>query len=714
MSTPFPKVRGPQQDRWGIIPQTEGYQPRARIWVQCIRWSDAARDFITVPNDLVVEIRDWSSWNISRSLNGEGTMTVTLPNPRDKYYRIRGNRTEFRSNDQTGKGEILQAHLNNLISVCLPDINPRNPEKLASSFEAYKQRWLNWIWRPGIGPHSGVEGRAFFRDQAGNTGLGLMQRIFLDIQGEDGLWYAGFSGIISKIDDSYQVEGEPTLVLACKDMLRLFSMSEILTTAAVWTLLIPEIQQRQNADASPAWSNILATEKASDLIVRVSKIVQETYCYPAALLAAQDLAVELAFSEDHFWFKENFWDFGEASTESIALYETPPSSLFDLPGAEPAVPIPTGGMQTIRRYDGVPYDGADCLRRIRGKTPGAGIDEETTLDMLRANIWIDAYARESQETHIYQQAIKSVFDLFQPQKTRADAICRRVAEFTYSDWFATTNGDIVYQATKLNNIPGSIATVTREVPVDRTKPSAKKRILGRKPMSLARPIISPEISYDFSPAPEYMPVKAHRLNYVITDFTLKGWTLSESEETIFNFVQAPAGFEMEVPSGPILNVTVLTGVAGNSESQWRYGVRLVESSRIYNNTLLSGKDQKGISIGRPLLDLIAQLLLVKLQYRADTGTVHLRNRPDLDLGKTLLLFERQKLGYIDSLSLTLTKGQSISVTLGLTYVHDLSDAVPNPWVIVREQFPARTEDIVSTPPSAQVSAGGPILGGAGQ
>jgi large subunit ribosomal protein L4 len=46
-------------------------------------------------------------------------------------------------------------------------------------------------------------------------------------------------------------------------------------------------------------------------------------------------------------------------------------------------------------------------------------------------------------------------------------------------------------------------------------------------------------------------------------------------------------------------------------------------------------------VGKELLNLMAELLVTKLQFRADTGTVMLKNRPDLDVGKTVLVVDEK-------------------------------------------------------------------------
>lgn len=639
--------------RWGVKSQTQGYNPSVRIWVQRLTYNEAQGDFDTPVDGKVVELKDWTSINLTRSRSSEGSLTINIPNPRDKFLRYPVKRSNFKYSDNQGGNAVLW-YYKDLFSRFGDYVAPLNPEQITSDPAEAQEAYLKLGWLFGVGPaNTGRKSLSFFRAPNSDTGLATMQRIFVDILGEDGLVYAGFSGLISSIAENFDVSSEPSISLTCKDNLRMFSIAELSTQRPLWDIYIPSDQRPVNSlNSSPVYTQTFSQFKSVSAVVgAASKIVQESFCFPSAVSAAVQFnglttdpskKVKLP-GQESFWFKENFWTY-----EGNAI-----------------------------KVD--PDDGYSPLRLVAGQP--RGIAEGDTLKDLEARILIDRYLSEAAETQVYQLAIAQTFELFQPQRIQMAAVCRRAAELMWSDWFCNGNGDIVFQMMKFNNLPCSIETEDRKVG-DKTlgrTPVITSMAENRKPIpgeSSAQPV--PD-GWDFSPSPDYTPQKNHGYNYVIADPSYKGHSLVESEDPIYNFVKVPIGGQMEVKNDAVMDLISLTGIAEDPVSIKRFGARALESSKIFSQDLFKLDDK----LRKTVLNLMAFLLMRKMQAAAKTGALRLVNRPDIDVAKTVFLFMRQKVGLVDSITVSYSKGQPIGTSLTLSHVRDFSEATPNPWVVVR-------------------------------
>lgn len=697
------KLDQPKFHHWGYKAQQEGYHPEIRIWLQQLVYSEALDDY-TTPEGAgakLTELRDWTTLQITRSRSGEGQMTVTLPNPRDKYIRVRKPRTRFYGSDVTAAGEMVDTgesliqYYKNLAKEFLSRNAPLNTEKLRGSEEQRQIEYMAKKWLFGISERSSSEAQvSFLRPAESVNGIALMQRIFVDIKGEDGQWYAGFSGIISRIDENFDVSGEPTVTLQCRDMLRFFGISQIILLLPLWAIKVPRFIQLAKQGYQSTQKNLFSRKKVTEIIYEVTKIIQDSFCYPAvqsrwevvqkeslAASKAENIRLEtndagpeykamLEFigNKDNFWYKHNFWDMQVATVSK-------PEELMDF-----------YGMLPLRRKF-VEIDGSkNWINEGINSVDG----QEWNLDNCRAQVCIDSYLKEAEQSIAYQFAIAQTFELIDPGMIRADAICKHAAETMWCDWYADANGDVVFQMAKMNNLPASILCDSRVIAPSQEEvqepptasgqaPKIISRTLGKKPINMTfQPEDGREV-YDYSPAPDLMPMQGHSYNYVLVDESVKGWNIGMSEDSIVTHVTVPFGLQYDVNPGALQDALRFTGYAEDAFLQGRYGIRCLVSSKIFAGDIV--RDDKN---GDKIRDAIAEHLMRMVNGGAMAGSIRLINRPDLDVGRTVLLFERQVIGYIDAVNLTVSKGQPITTNLTLSYIHDISRAIPNPWVSVRE------------------------------
>lgn len=728
MSLPLGSAYGGKSDaypggkyfHWGFRAQQEGYHPEIRVWVQKLIYLEELGDYTTPGGaaGVLTELKDWTTLQINRSRNSEGSMTLTLPNPRDKYVRVQQPRRKFYGTDaDASTGDTIVQYYQNLTRDFLNRNSPLNLDKRGGDYTKRMSDYFHKKWIYGVASSSSNEAaRAIFRSRETENGLARMQRIFVDIKGEDDRWYAGFSGIISRIDENFDVQGEPTLVLSCRDMLRIFSISEIVMQSPLWRLKIPNWIQISEQNRLSVQSNLMAKKSVSAIMFEVCKILQDSYCYPAVQarwgatnpgqpasaaanveagssptkgsLGAQEYEAMTKFVSDpnNFWFKHNFWDLRE--------------------GIDPETLPPYWGFPPLRRrfveVAGPPAPGGVAPKGSNWIVAENGIQADWTLDDLRAQLCVDGYFREAEQTTGYQFAISQTFEILEALMIRADAVCKHAAETMWCDWYADGNGNIVFQMTKMNNLPASIRCEDRRVSSGagigggvsgqsvgggtrglEGLPTTE-RILGKKPVSmefLPETFEAEKQVYDFSPGPDLMPTKGHSYNYILVDESVKGWSIGESEDSIVTHVTVPFGGDYEIGAGSVVDPIRNMGLAENDAWQTRFGIRSMSSSKIFTHKIFMGLSYEK---RQQVMNAIAQHLMNMMNGGSVSGSVRLINRPDLDVGRTVLLFERQKIGYIDGISWQVNKGQPVSVSVVLSYVHDIADQIPNPWVNVRE------------------------------
>lgn len=682
--------------------QMSGYRPSASVFLQDIdNQGRAGRQ--------VRELKGWTVVNTTVSTISPGTASITLSNLHDRYYRNRYQRNIGQGEKADQDKTSTTAYLNDVLGRTVDYIKYLNPTRRAKFFGkgdfARQNAALNYIAyvRDLLAYNGPKQGADQLPGDA--VDLGVLQRVFVDYKGRDGQIYAGFTGVLSNIIDNMTPGEQPTVTLVCKDFWRLFQFSEVILKEAPGYNLLDETitldVQNELGLENYYGSSIFDGMDGISIIKNLVKIMQSSFC--ADVYSAQKLtnlaqqppspaaiAGLLTQNQDKFFYQDSFFNFSDVS-ELVPNYDGI-SPLRTVASAATNVPVIVNGVQ---------YAVGDI---VPGRTPGQGIKDGDLVAQLASQIYIDRAIGYGPQAEVYRKVVERILQPFQAQRSRGDVILRKVAEATMYEVFFDTNGNLIYQIPRRNNFPGeynpniglSVSANVASNPTvsadtsgpENTDNPANLPLLTITPSGVQS--LNQSATYDFtqagawdySPPGEELPTKDHGFNYIITDLSLKGWSLLLSEEPIVTNVRTPTGFNF-VNFSEVIASRYLTGITRLGFVRYlqrRFGIRSIETSKLFLPRFMSVEQQNVHN--RSVDDTYALAVMANMNATASSGTVTLTARPDLSPGKNIFLLERARLYEVQTISQQVRQGDELSTVLSLSYGHDVGERIPNPWVSI--------------------------------
>lgn len=698
-------------DSQKILRQNTEFKPEFRVFVQEITADQKAGRFVR-------EIKGFSSIQIAHAVSGVPTATIIFSNINDRYFNRLRTRTWPKEDADASKAYVRKV-LATLSQPQLKEVNParRLENSLQQEFKvpggsktvlsktvrlesglqlgqedftlnipgnvgsrsSYTETYLNTLFDLGTRV-GGTAGVGFENPLT----LGLMPRIFIDMKGRDDQIYAGFSGIISGVNDIYTAGAEMSIQLICMGSSRLLELGEIYTLASIQQLEqtiasqdIPEARRELYK------SMVFAGEDGVEIIRKVVRNVQAMHCFDAQEDIRAENSNAKTLSQDEFFYKHRFW-----------TVPTEPFFKGNYSGGNPLRKV--GAVTDVNAglfiEEGLPFPD----RPFAARPDGVGIQDGDPVDALRGQLLIDEriLTPGQPQAKTFQFMINSMFSLYQSQKTLALSIIRKVADVVYYDFFEDPNGNLVFQIPKLNNFPGELASGEFSglgVLFESGVAGASARQTGSSVISTEEALFQGTTVhsgfFDYSPSPELFHETDHGLNYLITNGGgLNHWSLQENESELVTYVEVPAAPALGF--GQSLEVLVAQSATGRTnqeearELQRRFGLRSVTTQQ-----LLIGKGFFSQRVREEILDPFALAVLHMLNSRSKHGQVGLLARPDLMVGKTVWLVERQRIYFITAVNHNLTQvGGQFQTMLTLSYGHDIGDRIPLPWIQVRGAF----------------------------
>lgn len=728
-----------------------GYVPEVRVWLQEI-----------LPNGrggpMMRRLEHWTQVSVKREIGNTGTATIALLNRDDRFFRKRFARN-------IALGPRGQDYLQDMLGRTLRYVRPMNPDRDtaprsayegardefqgARKFDAKKEiaDYAAFLWdfsgvnvrgeqnepsaqfsNASIGPDMPRGGPAWKdRDL---VDLGLFQRVVIDAKGPDGLWYAWFTGLVTGIQDGYQARSMPAIVLQCKDYWRLLQLSEVALRKGVAN--VEEIYQSEDIRAQfkgeygPAYttSNFLAGLSGAQILHMTLDLANRTYCWlPYAMsklgltgyrydeeLLKRRARVDAKLKRTDFFFDEGFFyvPFFDKQSEIYSPYL---------------------GATSLRSrasmvYQFGPESIEDPVMTPVNVGPPADDDTEFPVAALDSTLLVDVNIGAGPEGAAYKTMIDGILGLLQIDKVTSDQVVKKVADATFYDVFFDPNGNLVYQIPRYNNLPGDYAVnfekrrvVQGQVP-SATNPAYAPLPTSSSSLEVPETTVAtygekmkaagPYTHFDFAPDSDQAQNFAQRFHgngYVITDIGIRSWNLSSSEEAIVTDVEVPAGYILINEKSQTLTPLARTGrvpLDNVRHLQARFGHRYLKTQQI-----VIPKEFDQAPTLKAVLDAFALALLNQINGKAVGGTLGLHARPDLDIGRTIFLVERQHLFYLLGVEQTVRYGKSAGTTLTLGYGHDIGQQIPNPWVAVRNVIGSdRPNADAATPGATEQAASG--------
>lgn len=766
-----------------VLKQRYGWKPAARIFMQDVDIDGRA-------GPLVRELKGWTTITINHHLLQHGKAVISFENVGDRYFgavRLR----EFVSEEAALTKKYLDVALRRLLPN-VKELNPARryvgsiPEKngvsnseITPGMDGRIREYVDFIYELGVGKtkakYSSKRFDSFSRDrqllirdaydsqsksksvfkldvaeelsrslspQDIILNMGVMQRIYVDVLGQDGKWYAGFTGIVTGFSDSFVAGESATVQLICKDYWRLLALNTLSIKQGLHPIEENIVFERQQelSYSNYVRSNIFEGVKGQDIVKEIVDLTQLSLCW--------DAYVEILT-------KRNRNDI------------VTPRELKEVLGYNPQIKLSDkGGVLTVKDFfsrekflGGVgdyeftdnEYLGGDHLRVVneaqirwrdggpslaaQAKKPGEGIDDGDAVGQLTGSILVDKYVREGVQAQVYRRVIDNVLAPYQIQRATGDSILRKVAEATHFDIFFDPNGNLIYQIPKFNNFPGQF-----RVDFGRKKVNLNTSLSSS--VTRTEPVYSQDNEkgtwasgeYDYSPDPDLFAWKGHGFNYAVTDISLIDWNFSFSEESLLTGLRVPAGLDW-VTTDEVIGARFLLGLTkldevvpnpfgvGNTvrDLQARFGARIQETAQIIIPDIFQYVTRQ---LSNEILNAFALASLNMLNSQADIGKVKLSNRADFVIGNNVWLVERQKLYYLQGTSMSIRTDGPMETTLDLGFGHDIAHRVTNPWIAIRSLIPdlpeltafSKSGNKVSVNdslnmPGYTTAAGGAITGG---
>lgn len=673
------------------------------------------------------EVHGWSTINVSRNLRQRGRAMVSFGNIDDRIFSNGYDRSS--SFNQTVRISAnldtanIQGYISDVLKRSLPYVRELNPQRRLNDRKGFQglrkfgpqdiQNYLSflfnfdgWFSTKNFGD---LKTRPdFSRDL---VRLGLMQRIFIDVQGPDGLWYALFSGIVSGIADRMVPGQMPTVDLVCYDYWRLFEVTELIVQEGpglqqIEDTIFFKLQQKLGLRPEPYRANVFDGVEGIDIINKLVKLVDSMYAFVPYLSYTNDI---LAIPDGLIP------DFGTGDISRTDFFNI--DGLFEIQGT--ANPTYRGHLN-LRSYsiatvvedafddsgNRIQLDGKPAFNvkgfQLPGVEDGQPIPEGLPIAHLVAKVQYDANLFAGAQGEAYRLTVNRIMGLWQSQKMPASSIIKRLVDSTFYDCFFSPNGDLIYQIPKFNNFPGEYSlqpAVKAQVQALSANDVAAATDVGTKiqtDISLDQSLrlgptqiptsgnfydFSQSGTYDFAP-PGYFASQYHGFNWIITDLGLHGWNFTSSEEPIVTALRVPTQPDW-IQLGNGLDTLIQTGrtpLSVTETLQRRFGVRARETSVMFLKTFF-GSDPNS----RSVLDAFALSLMYQMNSSSYAGSVNQTLRPDIDLGNNLLIIERQRLMYVTGIEHKLTNGKEASTTIQLGYGHHYDELIPNPFLDLTNQ-----------------------------
>lgn len=558
--------------------------------------------------------------------------------------------------------------------------------------------------------------------------IDLFDPVFVDAKGQDGFWYAKFTGFVTRVQDSYARTGGQELQINCKDMSVLLDNVSLVTA---WNK-IPEAEKKTilNDFVYSIESNLVASNH-----VGYSNVFADP-----RLKSMQDIILKIIGDAQAMWRMDKFGD-----NVGIKAFK------FDTGKAFPYYGI-SGRRGSIQIANNNPINmNPNIFKSDHTLVKHHYLYDPNTL-LGEKKILIDPMLQDFDNLFIHK-TLSSGLALYKDSMKSADAIIADLVAKMMAYRYFDGNGNLIIECPKLNALPNldtyggrSNATALRYKnpdPIKRTQINTKKTVIVQKGDTIARyfhiygvdkqtlfdlnkdnkavftrikgqrtglrigatVILGDEIEEQFSDpltdvknmwvAPDYASILTdkdsdylwstllfHGKNYVMSNDDFITFSTAVDEAPLYTVAAMDAVFPMlEVPGEQLNNASPsLHGAAvADFDKLAKIGVRRFQTQSIYNVTWPNRL------VGTRVLSHMAATVLERANAQADTGSLVLNHRPDLQLGRTYINLLRMKSYLILGITDSWTSGGAHSTTLTLGFGHPLHKTLAVPWSAIFAQ-----------------------------
>lgn len=636
--------------------------PSARIYIQVQETREVIfmDTFVSVDTDL--------------ELDGGSSATIRLMNRDDQWYSFAGQDIK-KQTDITQF--LLQAYQSNLYQEC----NAKRQDLVNQALKA----GTDAAWQKVYSMQQFLMFNLFCRvwiDFRGRKDLiGLENSDSRKFSDKPDRWYAGFTGIITSIDETNDQGKDKSVIISCRDMMRFFETTLVTTSPGFDPQMT--LDTDVNIWASAYFNvNFASFVDGGNIIRSVTDLVNKNFHRSDGLSA---------FPFSKFWNLPNT----KLSTGQAADIITPsylgisnrraPTGLGALPTrpgstitSDRATPVfqqikSRQILQNEKKADIIQFIGSRTVNEEYVEDPSTirdGFNPDRFTNAISGTVdGKDTYQGNtySMDTMIandvssgavnnpYQQIIKEAFT-WETTRVSASDILKQVAGVTGYHTYCDAKGNLIYQKCRYDDFPN-------------TDPESNYDLVSD---SVGIPMIDELGQYknpSQNPNLDKYAMRFHGRNYLIGDESLESWSFHQDEGAIMTHVivpPVPQNFDLDEHLTKFFSGV---GVASPDITN-RFGVRILHAQQMV---------VKGLN--KFLTQMLAEGYVRKINASIDQCTVKLDCRPDLQIGRTMYLMERRKLYYITGIQNHLTWGDKLETTVSGAYGHNPFSPILDPWRI---------------------------------
>lgn len=641
---------------------TEKATPKARVLAY-------VRNSYTNNERKFVEIKGFRQVSTNITTNGSGTATVTFPNYKSMFMRF-VDLTSINDRESQNQGAETTNDLGPLyINALTNDV----------SHPYFSRLWDDLVLNRGDKSLVGdlmefnnvsrsrgnliIDNKKEVMSEVHDAGItyafpfiDLFDPIFIDYMGQDGLWYAGFTGLVTRISDSYARTGDQSLTLQCRDYSVLLDNVSLITA---WNRLTTRETQTNiykyiygsdaNADAArTAFTDIFSKyNTVEEIILNVIKTAQEMW-------RLDDYSEEYNIGVKAVKFDTTeAYEYHGISARRGSIYA--PSV-----GGDPTNMNPDD-FKAVNKYEFLPKHYM--------------WDTQTSLGNKK--IFLDPLLKRFDNVFIHK-LLTTNLELFKDSMKSADQILSDLAAKMLANRYFDANGNLIIELPKPNALPDLMAYGGRSQASAILHEAVSLKTGG--PKNYIKPLQTTPLIEGIHEAYDWSTLFFHGSNYVLSsdDFVSFNTTIDEAPlYTIATMGQLPpylANIDVNLQDSS----TYYRGVGTvGFDMLAKLGVRRYQMQTIYNAKF----PDKNNTADR-VLSYQSAAILERVNSAADSGTCQLLQRPELQLGRTFILPTRMKSYVITGINNTWAPGSRHTTTLTLSYGHPIHKTLEVPWSAV--------------------------------
>lgn len=629
----------------------ERHEPQARVfmYIKDPIYGGNSRKF--------VEILGFRSATTNITMTGQGSATVTFQNFKGCLIRYVSD-TSVQMVETDGKGkETHNAYAREFVSKLCKNNTETYFKNLWNDTVVTQSRLTTELASASVSDFLGSgRARGDVADPPYNSAnkvlnndlvyalpfVNLFDPIFVDYIGQDGYWYAGFTGVVTSINENYPRTGDQAITIQCSDLNVLLDNSTLVVS---WYNLptqeksirdfVYALEKIPNSTKEAAFQNVFTNEKKVVDIVR--KVVGQA---------------------------QNLWSFPDnPDVGTKGLYIDP------IPQEYHGISARRG---CIQRMDTVEKMGPERFNTNYALLENSYISNPTDTSGGCRKILMDPLIMQFDNLFLQKLLANSLSlfnDLLKSPNDVLNELTSRMIAYKYFD----AHGNLIIELAKPNNYPnmesyGGKSVVTairhREKTVNNTAQVEPKNVVTMK---------SGVDGLDY----DWLALNFHGKNYVLSQDDFIGFTSQIAEAPLITVAATDMSGWAYINGVPVELSKASSSLHGVAVADFdllsKLGVKRYQTQSMYNVIWPSQ------ATGSKVLSFQSAAMLERMNSLADSGTIQLNHRPELQLGRTIINPLRMKSYLITGITNTWSPGSMHTTTLTLTYGRPLHKTLETPW-----------------------------------